>query len=304
MFDRFTQAAIRVVMLSQEEARRLGQTRQIGTAFLLLGLIGEGRGIAAQVLLQMKVDLHTARSEVEKIIGRGADVPVAEIPFSRNATAVLEQALQEAKQLGCLTIGTEHLLLAIATLKRGTAYQVLENLQVDTEQIQSEILAAINEVELSNYEFAPVPTQDLKELAQDLDRLIEQMSEMLTIARSKSEILKRKIRSRSLSHSEAIDSIPKLPNSPEGTATKQSLTELQTAIETDKHFTDEDKAEMLAQIQLLARLWRGRSDERVQKMNRRSLRILRGYIAELPSDAPQLPTYQRMIAAIAEQFQR
>jgi len=319
MFERFTQGAIQAVMLAQEEARRLEQTRQIGTAFLLLGLIGEGRGVAAQVLIQRGVDLQTARSEVERIVGRGTDIPTVEMPFSRNSTTVLEQALQESKQLGHPTIGTEHLLLAIATLKQGVAYQVLQNLQVDTDQLQSQILATMNEAELSKYDFVPAPTQDLKELAQDLDQLIEQMSLMLTIAssnqlieqmsqllmiaKSKSEILKHKVRSRSLTHSETIDSIPKLPNSPEGNAIKEGLSELRTAIETDEHFSDEDKAEMLAQIQWLAKFWSGRLNEQVKQINRRSLRILRGCIAELPADAPQLDTYQRLISTIAEQFQ-
>ncbi|BAU15513.1 ATP-dependent Clp protease, regulatory subunit [Leptolyngbya sp. NIES-3755] len=303
MFERFTEEAMQVVFLAQEEARRLGQTQQIGSAFLLLGLIREGRGVAAQVLTQMGVGLQIARHEVEQTVGRGANFPLVETPFSQNATSVLTQALQESQRLGHPMIGTEHLLLAIATLKQGVAYQVLQNLQVDAEQLQSEILATMSEAELSKYDFVPAPTQDLKELAQDLDRLIEQMSEMLTIAKSKSEILKRKIRSRSQLHSDTIDSIPKLPNSPEGNATKQSLSELRTAIETDEQFTDEDKAEMLAQIQFLASLWIGRLDERVQKANRRSLRMLRGFIAELPNDAPQLAIYQRLVSTIAEQFQ-
>ncbi|MGG6268201.1 Clp protease N-terminal domain-containing protein [Leptolyngbya sp. AN03gr2] len=299
----FGEDAIRVVMLCQEEAVRLGQTQEFGTAFLLLGLIAEGQGTAAQVLLKMGLDLETARREVEEIVGRRApEFYTVNIPFSRNAAAVLEQSLEEAKRLGHPTIRTEHLLLAIASLKQGVAYQVLQNLQVDTEQLQSEILAAMSEAELSKYDFVPAPTQDLKDLAQDLDRLIEQMSETLTIAKSKSEILKRNIRSRSLSHSEAIDSIPKLPNSPEGIATKESLTELCTIIETEENFTDEDKEEILAQIQFLASLWIGRSNERVQKANRRSLRSLKGFIADLPDDAPQLPTYQRLLVTISNQF--
>ena len=71
MFERFTEKAIKVIMLAQEEARRLGHNF-VGTEQILLGLIGEGTGIAAQVLKSMNVNLKDARIEVEKIIGRGS----------------------------------------------------------------------------------------------------------------------------------------------------------------------------------------------------------------------------------------
>ena len=70
MFERFTEKAIKVIMLAQEEARRLGHNF-VGTEQILLGLIGEGTGVAAKVLKSMGVNLKDARVEVEKIIGRG-----------------------------------------------------------------------------------------------------------------------------------------------------------------------------------------------------------------------------------------
>jgi ATP-dependent Clp protease ATP-binding subunit ClpC len=99
MFERFTEKAIKVVMLAQEEARRLGHNF-VGTEQLLLGLIGESTGIAAKVLKSMGVNLKDARVEVEKIIGRGSGFVAVEIPFTPRAKRVLEMSLEEARQLG------------------------------------------------------------------------------------------------------------------------------------------------------------------------------------------------------------
>jgi hypothetical protein len=99
MFERFTEKAIKVVMLAQEEARRLGHNF-VGTEQVLLGLIGESTGIAAKVLKSMGVNLKDARTEVEKIIGRGSGFVAVEIPFTPRAKRVLELSLEEARQLG------------------------------------------------------------------------------------------------------------------------------------------------------------------------------------------------------------
>ena len=101
MFERFTEKAIKVVMLAQEEARRLGHNF-VGTEQILLGLIGESTGIAAKVLKSMGVSLKDARVEVEKIIGRGSGFVAVEIPFTPRAKRVLELSLEEARQLGAL----------------------------------------------------------------------------------------------------------------------------------------------------------------------------------------------------------
>jgi hypothetical protein len=86
MFERFTEKAIKVIMLAQEEARRLGHNF-VGTEQILLGLIGEGTGVAAKVLKSMGVNLKDARVEVEKIIGRGSGFVAVEIPFNAQGQA-------------------------------------------------------------------------------------------------------------------------------------------------------------------------------------------------------------------------
>lgn len=101
--------AIKVVMLAQEEARRLGHNF-VGTEQILLGLIGESTGIAAKVLKSMGVNLKDARVEVEKIIGRGSGFVAVEIPFTPRAKRVLELSLEEARQLGKSLIAISCLL--------------------------------------------------------------------------------------------------------------------------------------------------------------------------------------------------
>ncbi|KAG7951332.1 hypothetical protein I3843_12G002000 [Carya illinoinensis] len=123
MFERFTEKAIKVIMLAQEEARRLGHNF-VGTEQILLGLIGEGTGIAAKVLKSMGINLKDARVEVEKIIGRGSGFVAVEIPFTPRAKRVLELSLEEARQLGHNYIGSEHLLLGL--LREGEGVQQIE----------------------------------------------------------------------------------------------------------------------------------------------------------------------------------
>jgi ATP-dependent Clp protease ATP-binding subunit ClpC len=144
MFERFTEKAIKVIMLAQEEARRLGHNF-VGTEQILLGLIGEGTGIGPKVLKSMGVNLKDARVEVEKIIGRGSGFVAVEIPFTPRAKRVLELSLEEARQLGHNYIGTEHLLLGLIKEGEGVAARVLENLSVDLSKVRSQIIRALGE---------------------------------------------------------------------------------------------------------------------------------------------------------------
>ena len=144
MFERFTEKAIKVVMLAQEEARRLGHNF-VGTEQILLGLIGEGTGISAKVLKSMGVNLKEARVEVEKIIGRGSGFVAVEIPFTPRAKRVLELSLEEARQLGHNYIGTEHLLLGLLREGEGVAARVLENLGADPAKIRTQVIRMVGE---------------------------------------------------------------------------------------------------------------------------------------------------------------
>nr|UNJ15748.1 Clp protease ATP binding subunit [Cyanidioschyzonaceae sp. 2] len=144
MFERFTEKAIKVIMLAQEEARRLGHNF-VGTEQILLGLIGEGTGLAARALKTLGVNLKEARIEVEKIIGRGSGFVAVEIPFTPRAKRVLELSLDEARVLAHNYIGTEHLLLGLIREGEGVAARVLENLGVDLSTLRSLILRMLDE---------------------------------------------------------------------------------------------------------------------------------------------------------------
>jgi ATP-dependent Clp protease ATP-binding subunit ClpC len=144
MFERFTEKAIKVVMLAQEESRRLGHNF-VGTEQVLLGLIGEGAGVANKVLKSMGINLKDARIEVERIIGRGSGFVAVEIPFTPRAKRVLEMAIEEARDLGHSYIGTEHIMLALLEEEDGVATRVLENLGVDLSKVRTEILNQVGE---------------------------------------------------------------------------------------------------------------------------------------------------------------
>jgi len=163
MFERFTEKAIKVIMLAQEEARRLGHNF-VGTEQILLGLIGEGTGIAAKTLKGMGVNLKEARAEVEKIIGRGSGFVAVEIPFTPRAKRVLELSWDEARQLGHNYIGTEHLLLGLIREGEGVAARVLENLGVDLTKVRSNVIRMLGETRSSSTAATPgrskTPTLD------------------------------------------------------------------------------------------------------------------------------------------------
>lgn len=138
MFERFTEKA-KVVMLAKEESRRLGHNL-IGTEQLLLGMIGEGTGLAAQVLTTFKIDLDVVRFEVEKIIGRGTCESNIQIPFTPRAKRSLELALEGSRELGHGYVGIEHLLLALVREGEGVAIRVLTNLGVNLQELELRLL--------------------------------------------------------------------------------------------------------------------------------------------------------------------
>ncbi len=144
MFERFTDTAIKVIKLAQEEARRLGHNF-LGTEQILLGLIGEGSGVAAKVLHSLGVTLKEAREEIEKIIGRGSGFVAVEIPFTPRSKRVLELSLEESRTLGRDYIGTEHLLLGLIRDGEGVAARVLLNLGVDSTEVRTKVIQMLSE---------------------------------------------------------------------------------------------------------------------------------------------------------------
>ena len=143
MFERFTDRARRVVVLSQEEARRFDHN-YIGSEHLLLGLIREEGGVACQALESMGLTVAAVQKCVEDVVGRGSESPGGHIPFTPRAKKVLELALREALQLGHNYIGTEHLLLGLLREGEGVAMQILFKLNVDATRCRQTVITLLS----------------------------------------------------------------------------------------------------------------------------------------------------------------
>jgi len=143
MFNRFTERARKVIILSKEEARRFNHD-YIGTEHLLLGLIREGEGVAAAVLQKLGLSLENIRLEIEKLVKPGPTTQVlGDIPFTPRAKKVLELSAEEARSLGHNYIGTEHLLLGLIAEGEGVAAQVLVNLGLDLTKVRNEVMGLL-----------------------------------------------------------------------------------------------------------------------------------------------------------------
>jgi hypothetical protein len=139
VFERFTDRARRVLVLAQEEARLLNHDF-IGTEHILLGLIVERDGIAAQALDALGISLDAVRENVEETIAMAGTPPSGSPPFTPRAKKVLELSLREALQLGHSYISTEHLLLGLVREGEGVAATVLMRLGADSERVRQEVI--------------------------------------------------------------------------------------------------------------------------------------------------------------------
>lgn len=143
-FDRFTKRARHVLMLAQEEAQRL-QHSSIGTEHLLLGLLREGEGVAAQALTNLGIEVDQVRHAVEAIVGRGERVIRGEMALSPRTKKVFELAVDEARRLNHRFIGTEHLLLGLMREGEGVAAEVLKSFGLQLEQVRTETLLVLRQ---------------------------------------------------------------------------------------------------------------------------------------------------------------
>jgi len=143
MFERFTDRARRVVVLAQEEARML-KHNYIGTEHILLGLIHEGDGVAAEALRALGIRLEAVRERVRDVVGEGSSAATGHIPFTPRAKKVLELSLREALQLGHNYIGTEHILLGLIREGDGVAAQVLVALGADLNRVRQQVIRLLH----------------------------------------------------------------------------------------------------------------------------------------------------------------
>jgi len=140
MYERFTDRARKVMQLANQEAQRFNH-EYIGTEHILLGLIKEGSGVAANVLKNLDVDLRKIRIEVEKLVQTGPDmVTMGKLPQTPRAKKVIEYSMEEARNLNHNYVGTEHILLGLLREQEGVAAQVLMNLGLKLEEVREEVL--------------------------------------------------------------------------------------------------------------------------------------------------------------------
>jgi len=140
MYERFTDRARKVMQLANQEAQRFNH-EYIGTEHILLGLVKEGSGVAANVLKNLEVDLRKIRLEVEKLVQSGPEmVTVGKLPQTPRAKKVIEYSMEEARNLNHSYVGTEHILLGLLREQEGVAAQVLMNLGLKLEEVREEVL--------------------------------------------------------------------------------------------------------------------------------------------------------------------
>jgi ATP-dependent Clp protease ATP-binding subunit ClpA len=141
MFERFSNNARHVVVLAQEEARRL-QHNYIGTEHILLGLLGVSEGVASRVLTEFGISLEGTRKEVAAIVGPGTSTVKGHIPFTPRAKKILEISLREAVRLRHDSIATEHILLAVIRESDGVGVRILKE-HADLEAIRMAVLSQL-----------------------------------------------------------------------------------------------------------------------------------------------------------------
>ncbi len=189
MYERFTDRARKVMQLANQESQRFNH-EYIGTEHILLGLVKEGSGVAANVLKNLDVDLRRVRLEVEKILQSGPDMLTGrKLPQTPRAKKAIEYAIEEARELNHNYVGTEHLLLGLLRENEGVAAQVLMNFGLRLQDVREEVLvllghnAADRDRNVDDVRWPPEnPLQDVRGLPEaavkalrDLDNLIERL---------------------------------------------------------------------------------------------------------------------------------
>ncbi|MDN5319441.1 ATP-dependent Clp protease ATP-binding subunit [Thermovirga lienii] len=147
MWQFFTERGKRVIQLAHKEALKMGHD-VIGTEHILLGLLAEGEGIAARVLMSFGVELDDVRTRIEQVVGRGEPkAKPIDLPLSPRAKRVLDLAMREARNMGVNYVGTEHMLLGLISEGEGIASQILQSLGLDLQKVRAEVKTVLTNVE-------------------------------------------------------------------------------------------------------------------------------------------------------------
>ncbi|UCF19511.1 MAG: ATP-dependent Clp protease ATP-binding subunit [Gemmatimonadota bacterium] len=175
----FTDRVRKVLAMAREEAIRL-QHDYVGTEHILLGLIREGEGVAAAVLMNLNVDLDQVQERTEEQVRKGkAGATMGELPYTSRAKKVLEFAVAEARELSHSYVGTEHLLLGLLREEKGVAAQVLESLGVTLEAARDQTLKLLGtDVPTSGASASAGASKEKKSKTPALDHFCRDLTEL------------------------------------------------------------------------------------------------------------------------------
>jgi ATP-dependent Clp protease ATP-binding subunit ClpC len=183
MYEHFTDRARRVMILANQEAQRFNH-EYIGTEHILLGLVEEGSGVAANILKNLNIDLRAVRLEVERIVQSGpGTVAMGRLPQTPRAVKVIEYAIEEARNLKHHHVGTKHLLLGLLREEEGVAAQVLMNMGLGLEDVRAEVLHLLGQPAKSRTYSRLFPKEDIpdypaatRQALEELDARIAQLN--------------------------------------------------------------------------------------------------------------------------------
>src|SRR3954466_14246297 len=181
MYERFTDRARKVMQLANQEAQRFNH-EYVGTEHVLLGLVKEGSGVAANVLKNLDVDLRKIRIEVEKIVQSGPDmVTLGKLPQTPRAKKVIEYSIEEARNINHNYVGTEHLLLGLLREQEGVAAQVLMNLGLKLDDVRQETLKIVSNTDAPSR--IGGPKKSASEKTSTLDRFGIDLTELARVGK-------------------------------------------------------------------------------------------------------------------------
>ena len=311
--ENFTEKAKTAIILAQKEAEGLGHNF-VGTESILLGIIAEDKGVAANLLKSLGITLKNARMEVEKTIGRGSDSVVGDIPFTHRANRVIEMSYNEAAKLSHEYVDTQHLLLALIEEGEGVSLRILENLGINSTQILNQLVTQIH----SDIKYTKVKnnTPDIaypnilikSAIIDSIDSKVERLNTILAEAQKiiyEIGEIKGQIQhdvSYSLKNIDNI--IDQLPNtsSAEQLGIKELLNQLKTIIENDIELKTEDKTEVLEQILNIALASQNPTEKQMKKSARTAVKIIIGTVAQRPPDSKLVKESKRILPEIVKFF--
>ena len=141
IFSKFTEGAKTALRMAEKKARDLGHN-YVGTEHLLLGLIEEKQGVAANILNMAGVSEEAVVQNIELLIGKGDYAFTDAFSYTPRTKKILEMSIAVSRQMTQNFVGTEHILYALISEKEGVAFKILNEIGVDINEIENGIVKA------------------------------------------------------------------------------------------------------------------------------------------------------------------